>query len=193
MAIGNSRLLRQQPFPGFLRIVEHERDKLHQRLFRFVAGGIRPVDSCGDRRSRAASQQGEKVLLEEEAQDEKDHYAAEADVHSAKAESSPASAPVVFVSAILNVTACPARCPAHRRSPVRMSPGWRSSFDRFKILPFRSIKARTTKTDPRILPTSRQGLQYPPFRSSILSNLGPFFQLLCPRQNCIHLVNSLAV
>src|SRR5258708_12303252 len=49
MAIGNSRLLRQHLLPCFLRVVQHEGNELYQRLFRFVARGICPVDGCGGR------------------------------------------------------------------------------------------------------------------------------------------------
>jgi hypothetical protein len=99
--------------PGVLRVVEDERDELHQRFLGFVASGIRPVDRCGNRRSGASTQEGKEVLFEDKAQDEEDHHAAQSDVHASEAESTSASAPIVLVSAIVNIVARPARCPAH--------------------------------------------------------------------------------
>src|SRR5258708_32229593 len=89
MAIGNSRLLRQHLLPCFLRIVQHEGNELYQRLFRFVARGICPVDGCGGRRSGPAAPEREKGFLEDKAQDEQDHHAAQTPVHPTKTKSSP--------------------------------------------------------------------------------------------------------
>jgi hypothetical protein len=85
---------------------------------------------------RPPAQQSEKVLLEDQTQNEQDHHAAQADVHSAEAESSP-TASIILISAILDIVACPARCPAHRKlsCPNEIWMAVRRS-GRFKILPF---------------------------------------------------------
>src|SRR5207302_1246385 len=136
MPIGNSLLLRQQLFPGFLGVVENKRHKLHQWFFRFVARGVRPVNRRGDRRACAASQQGEKILLEDQAQDEQHHHAAQSDMHPSEAEASSAPSTIVLISAILDIVACPAWCPAHEKISS-MKRFWKAvhSGGRIKILP----------------------------------------------------------
>ncbi len=52
MTLGSTRLLRAHLIPGLLRVVENEGDKLHQRFFRGVAGGI---GRAHRRRTRARS------------------------------------------------------------------------------------------------------------------------------------------
>src|ERR1700693_5425262 len=86
-------LLRQDGCPGFLRVVQNERHKLHQRLFRLIAWGraARPIRIAYRGRSRAdgpaAAKKCEKIRFKYKAEDQQDDRAANADVHPAKLKS----------------------------------------------------------------------------------------------------------
>jgi hypothetical protein len=98
----------QQTLPGGLGVVEHEGDELHL-LVLFGRARDGPGGARGAGRTVTA-QQGEEVLLEDQAEDEQDGRAAESDPHAAPTE--PAAAP----AAILEIAAGPTRCPPHESS-----------------------------------------------------------------------------
>lgn len=84
MAVGFARLLWKKLFPIFLCIVEHEGDKLFERLFRSSSVGIRAgCRGAGTNRS-AASEQCKKVLLKDDAEKQQNECAADTDVHAAE-------------------------------------------------------------------------------------------------------------
>src|SRR5579883_2089686 len=89
---------------------QHECDKLHQRFFRFIERRIRAAHRrCGC--AASAAQQRKEILFENEAEDKEDDQAADADVHSAEAESSAATA--ALIAAIFDIFGGSAGCPAH--------------------------------------------------------------------------------
>src|ERR1043166_8422661 len=109
-------LLRQDLVPGSLCVVQHERNKLHQRLFLLVAPSVR-LAHCRRSRSSAGSQQRKKVLFKDDAQHQQDQRAANSQVHSAELKT-PATA--TLVTAIFNVLAASARCPFHGNLPAAL-------------------------------------------------------------------------
>src|ERR1700730_6412966 len=122
MSIRFVGLLRQNSRPGFLRVVQHEGNKLHQGFFRLIAcrGSARRVriaypGRSGRSRSTAAIEKREEVCLEDEAEDEQDDGAADADVHAAKLK--PAATASGFVATIFNVRTIAAGSPLHGSSP----------------------------------------------------------------------------
>src|SRR5215469_14486792 len=99
--------------PGFLRVVEDERDELDEWLFGFVSCDIGFARYPGARRSRPSTgQKREEVSFEDQAENEKNDDTADPQPHSAKAKS---SATAAFVATILDIPTGSARCPTHRR------------------------------------------------------------------------------
>jgi hypothetical protein len=112
MVIRSARLLRKKVRPRFLRVVQNERDKLHERLLRGVPRGIRPGDGGWLRSDGAASaEQSKEVCLEDEAENQQKDGAADADMHAA--ESKTASATAGIVASILDILALTAWRPSH--------------------------------------------------------------------------------
>src|SRR5438128_4241230 len=104
-------LLWQKLRPRFLRIVEHKRHKLHQRLLRGVTSRIRFPDRGRARRDGAASaEQSEEVCLEDKTENQEQNGAANADMHAAKLKASSACG---FIAAILYVLAFATGFPFH--------------------------------------------------------------------------------
>jgi hypothetical protein len=114
VVIGAARLLREDLRPGVLRIIQDKRDELNQRFLRCVSGGIGLADCCWSGTASTSSEQGEKILLEDEAKYQQDERAADADVHPAELESSATSG---VVAAIFDVFTLTTWCPAHGFSP----------------------------------------------------------------------------
>src|SRR5437867_297495 len=116
VAIRLSRLLRQELCPGFLRIVEHKRHKLHQRFLRGVSRmiGFSDGDRAPQRGGISSAEQSEEVGLEDKTENQEQDGAANADVHAAKLK--PASA-AGFIAAVLYVLAFATGCPSHGFPP----------------------------------------------------------------------------
>jgi len=96
--------------PRFLRVVQDERDKLHERLLRGVPRGNRPGDGWLRSDGAASAEQSKEVCLEDETENQKDG-AADADMHAA--ESKTASATARIVAPILDILALTAGRPSH--------------------------------------------------------------------------------
>jgi hypothetical protein len=111
--------LRGQDFgPGLLRVVEDERNKIDERFFGIVASGVRRTrrSLAGLNALTASTQQCEEILMEDQAEDEKDQRAADADVNAAKSEATtPAAAG--FIAAIFDVGTFSTVGPTHWISP----------------------------------------------------------------------------
>src|SRR6516165_8220120 len=106
VAIRHSCLLRQKLLPRLLGVVEHERNKLHQRLLCFVSRRVRrPTDRRAGRGPSASAQQRKE-----------DQQPAQAKPHTAETEAASAAG---LIAAILYVITGSAGCPTHGRSPCR--------------------------------------------------------------------------
>src|ERR1035441_1434418 len=107
--------------PSLLRVVKHERDKLHHRLLFLIAGCVRlPAHMSGRVEAAAPSRQRKKIALKYETQHQQDDEASDANVDAAKikATATAAVSAAAVVSAIFDILALSARCPAHECSPV---------------------------------------------------------------------------
>src|SRR4029077_11491657 len=99
--------------PGFLSVVQDKGNKLNQRSFGGIARRVRTIRGHGGAiAGRAASEQREEILLEDQAEHEQNQRAANSDVHAAELKSAATAAR--FVAAIFDVLAITTGCPAHR-------------------------------------------------------------------------------
>src|SRR5450755_1189049 len=103
--------------PRLLGVIEHEGDELHQRLFGLVAPCVGTTDLRGWVGTAAHACQRQKISLKYQAQHQQDKKAADPDVDSAKIETSATAAIAAVVSAVFQVVATSAGCPAHEFSP----------------------------------------------------------------------------
>src|SRR5271165_462188 len=117
MAIRLSGLLGKKGGPGFLGVVQDEGNKLDLGFFGFVAGGIGLADGGRSWSRRTAPEQGEKVLVEDETQDQQDDGAADTDVHATKLKTAATVSAARFVAAVFNVLTLAARGPFHVVAP----------------------------------------------------------------------------
>ena len=120
MVIRSASLLRKKVRPRFLRVVQNERDKLHERLLRGVPRGIRPGGGRLRSDGAASAEQSKEVCLEDEAENQQKDGAADADVHAA--ESKTASATAGIVAPILDILALTAWRPSHDLLLFRAAP-----------------------------------------------------------------------
>src|ERR1700680_2753855 len=95
MVVRLAGLLGKNLGPGVLRVVEDERDELHQRLFGFVARGVRAAHGRGTRPSAAATEEREEILFEDKAEDQQDQGATDANVRAAQLKASATAAGLV--------------------------------------------------------------------------------------------------
>ena len=116
MPVGHA-LAAQNLGPGFLGIVEHERHKLHHRLFLLVAHRIGLARLNGTSHAAAtttATYERQKIALEYDAQHQQDQKTANPDVPATDVETTASAA---FVSAIFQIIAAPTRSPTHQFAP----------------------------------------------------------------------------
>jgi hypothetical protein len=109
VSIRGVSLLGQNLRPGFLRIVEHERDELYDWLLRGIASRVRLADRRAGITSPAAKQ-GKKISPENETENQENKRAADADVHAAELE----AATSAFIATVFDVLAFVTGRPFHK-------------------------------------------------------------------------------